>query len=155
MRTLAAAAEERLTLKPKGERKRDCHPELERIMHERDAALRANNKDEVIRTTRLLKRRAGKIRADGQIQKFKEADRDPVKWQKKGYTPNHTNLIDEQGKAVNDRMRPDTFADYFEKVQCAPNEGLDLEPEVDRQLFEPERPIRIRHGGRGKIGSVH
>ena len=64
-----------------------------------------------------------------------------MKWQKTVYTPNHTNLIDEQGKAVNDRMRPDTFAYYFEKVQWAPNEDLDLEPEVDQQLFEPERPI--------------
>ena len=70
-----------------------------------------------------------------------EADWDPVKWQKKGYTPNHTNLIDEQGRTVNDRMRPDTFADYFEKVQWAPNEDLDLEFEVDRQLFETVRPI--------------
>ena len=64
-----------------------------------------------------------------------------MKWQKKGYTPNHTNLIDEQGKAVNDRMRPDTFAYYFEKVQWAPNADLDLEFEVDQQLFEPERQI--------------
>ena len=56
MRTLAAAAEEKLTLKPKRERKRDCHPELERIIHERGTALRSNNKDEVIRVPRLLKK---------------------------------------------------------------------------------------------------
>ena len=92
MKTLAAAAEGKLTLKPKREKKRDCHPELERIVHERDAALQANNKDEVVRITKLLKRRPRKIRTDGQIQKFKEAGWDPVKWQKKGYTPDHTNL---------------------------------------------------------------
>ena len=141
MKTLAAAAEERFTLKPKRERKRDCHPELERIIRDRDAALQANNKDEVVIITKLLKRRARKIRTDDQIQKFKDADWDPVKWQKKGYTPDHTNLINEQGNAVNDRMRPDTFADYFEKVQWAPNEDLELELEVDQQLFEPEEPI--------------
>ena len=62
-------------------------------------------------------------------------------WQKKGYTPDHTNLINEHGNVVNDRMRPDTFADYFKQIQWAPNEDLDLELEVDRQLFEPEEPI--------------
>ena len=87
MKTLAAAAEERLTLKPKRERKRDCHPELERIIRDRDAALQANNKDEVVRITKLLKRRARKLRMDDQIQKFKDADWDVA--EKGVYTRSH------------------------------------------------------------------
>ena len=43
------------------------------------------------------------------------------------------NLINEQGNAVNDRMGPDTFADYLGKVQWAPNE--DLEFEVDQKFL--------------------
>ena len=36
-----------------------------------------------------------------------------------------TNLKNERGELVNDRMRPDTFADYFEKVQWARNNEID------------------------------
>ena len=36
-----------------------------------------------------------------------------------------TNLKNERGELVSDRMRPDTFADYFEKVQWARNNDID------------------------------
>ena len=39
-----------------------------------------------------------------------------------GHIAKFTNLKNERGELVNDRMRPDTFADYFEKVQWARNE---------------------------------
>ena len=35
------------------------------------------------------------------------------------------NLKNERGELVNDRMRPDTFADYFEKSQLARNDDID------------------------------
>ena len=58
---------------------------------------------------------------------------------KKGYVAKFTNLKNERGELVNDRMRPGTFADYFEKVQRARNdyidqqrqEAPDLEPTYD------------------------
>ena len=54
MRTLAKAAEENLTFKPPGVRKRDCHPELERLVARRTIALEQDDGEEVKRTTRLL-----------------------------------------------------------------------------------------------------
>ena len=52
---------------------------------------------------------------------FKDWERDPIKYSKKGYVAKFTNLKNERGELVNDRMRPDTFADYFGKVQWARN----------------------------------
>ena len=64
MRTLARAAEEKLTLKPPRVRQRDCHPELERLVACRKTALEQGDEEEVKRITRLLKRRARTIRTD-------------------------------------------------------------------------------------------
>ena len=55
MRTLAWAAEEKLTLKPPRVRKKDCHPELERLVACRKIALEQDD-DEENRITRLLDR---------------------------------------------------------------------------------------------------
>eukprot|EP00972_Heterocapsa_arctica_P022803 3356853-Heterocapsa_arctica.AAC.1 len=51
------------------------------------------------------------------IAKFVEDKWDPIKLYKNGYIPKHTKLKNLQGQLVNDWQRPDTFADYYEKVQ--------------------------------------
>ena len=56
MRTFARAAEEKLTLKPPRVKKRDCHPELERLEACRKIALEHDDEEEVKRITRLLKK---------------------------------------------------------------------------------------------------
>ena len=48
--------------------------------------------------------------------------------------PKFTNLRDDRGKLVNDRMRPNTFADFFERTQWAKN--LDLEEELEQQIAQ-------------------
>ena len=63
-RTLARAAKEKLTLKPPRVRKRDCHPELERLAACRRIALEQDDEEEVKRIARLLKKRAGKTRTE-------------------------------------------------------------------------------------------
>ena len=83
MRTLARAAEEKLTLKPPRVRKRDCHPELERLVACRKIALEQDDEEEVKRITRLLKKRASKIRTEQQANKFKDRGWDPIKYCKK------------------------------------------------------------------------
>ena len=50
-----------------------------------------------------------------QIDKFKDWEWDPIKYFKKGNLAKFTNLKNERGELVNDRMRPDTCADYFGK----------------------------------------
>ena len=46
-------------------------------------------------------------------------------------------MKNERGELVNDRMRPDTFADYFEKVQWARDEQI----EQQRQDAPDSEPI--------------
>ena len=46
-------------------------------------------------------------------------------------------MKNERGELVNDRMRPDTFADYFEKVQWARGEQIDQQ----RQETPDTEPI--------------
>ena len=72
MGILARAAEEKLTLKPPRVKKRDCHPELERLVACRRIALEQDDGEEVKRLTRLRKKIARKIRTEEQISKFKD-----------------------------------------------------------------------------------
>ena len=58
IRTLARAAEEKLTLKPPRVRKRDCHPELERLVACREIALEQDDEEEVKRESQDYLRRA-------------------------------------------------------------------------------------------------
>ena len=125
MRTLARAAEEKLTLKPPRVRKRDCHPELERLVACRKIALEQDDEEEVKRITKQLKKRARQIRTEEQINKFKDWGWDPIKYFKKRYVAKFLNLKNERGELVNDRMRPDTCADYLEKVQWTRNDYID------------------------------
>ena len=62
METLARAAEEKLSFRPPRIKKRDCHPELERILACRKVALEQDDEDEAKRLTKLLRRRARRIR---------------------------------------------------------------------------------------------
>ena len=58
-------------------------------------------------------------------------------------------MKNERGELVNDRMRPDTFADYFEKVQWARNEQIeqqrqdapDSEPRYDTEAEVKQDPF--------------
>ena len=77
LRILAMAAEGKLTLKPPSIKKKYCHPELERLVACRKIALEQDDEEEEKRITRLLKRRARKIRSEVQINKFKDMEWEP------------------------------------------------------------------------------
>ena len=55
MEALARAAEEKLTFRPPRVKKRDCHPELERIVACRKTALAQDDEEDVKRLTKLLR----------------------------------------------------------------------------------------------------
>ena len=38
-----------------------------------------------------------------------------------GFVPGHTKLRNQRGEIVNDRLRADTFAKYYEEVHRAPD----------------------------------
>ena len=83
-----------------------------------------DDEEEVKRLTRLFNRRARKIRIEEQINKFRDWEWDPIKYFKMGYIARFTNLRNERGELVNDRMRPNTLAYYFERVQWARNHEI-------------------------------
>ena len=90
-----------------------------------------DGEEEIKRLTRLPERRARKIRTEGQINQFRDWEWDPKEYFQKGYIAKFTNLRNERGELVNDRMRPDTFAYYFEKVQWARNHEIDQQRQED------------------------
>ena len=98
---------------------------MERLVACRTIALEQGDEEEVKRITRLLKKRARNIRTENKINKLKRWKWDPIKYFKKGYMAKFTNLKNERGELVKDRMRPDTFADCFGQVQWARNNDID------------------------------
>ena len=69
-----------LTLKPPRVKKRDCHPDLERLVACRKIALEQDDEEEIKRLTILLKRRARKMRTEERINKFQDWEWDPMKY---------------------------------------------------------------------------
>ena len=146
MEALARAAEEKLTLRPPRIKKRDCHPELERIVACRKTALEQDDEDEAKRLIRLLQRRAGRIRTEEQMNLFQDWEWDSVNYYKRGFVAEFIKLQNERGKLVNDRMRPDMFADYFEKVQWARNHEIDQQQQEDlAPIYDTEADVTQYH----------
>ena len=62
---------------------------------------------------------------------------------KKGFVAKLTNLQNERGQLANDRMRPDTFADYFERVQWARSHEIDQQQqEVPAPIYDTESEVK-------------
>ena len=97
MEALARAAEEKLTFSQPRVNKRDCNPELERIVACRKIALEQDDEQEVKRLTELLKRRTRRIRTEEQMNKSQDWEWDPVKSYKKRFVAKFTNLQNEKG----------------------------------------------------------
>ena len=134
MKALAKAAKEKLTPKPPRAKKRDCHPELKRLVACGKIALEQDDEEEVKRSTELPKRRARIIRTEEQMNKFQGWEWDLVKYYKWGCAKMHE-FTDRWGRTVNDRMGPETCANYFENVQWAQN------LEIDQQEHEEPVPM--------------
>lgn len=66
-----------------------------------------------------MKKPAIKIKLDQLLAGLKDNVWDPVKIQKKLYTPRHTKLKHRQGQQVHDRTGAETFADYYEHEHWA------------------------------------
>ena len=66
-----------------------------------------------------MKKLARQIKLDTLISELRDNKWDPIKMQKKGYTPNHTKLKYEQGRQVHDRFRAKAFAYFYEHKHWA------------------------------------
>ena len=106
--------------KPRGKgKRRDCDARLRRILDERTNSIMNHDDPTIERLTRNLKKLARTIKTDKLIYELRDNNWDPVKMHKKGYTPKHTKLRDEQGRQVHDRLRAKTSADYYENKHWA------------------------------------
>ena len=47
-----------------------------------------------------------------------------------GFVPGHTKLRNQRGEIVNDRLRADVFANYYEEVLWAPD-GTQNDPDLE------------------------
>ena len=69
-----------------------------------------------------------------------------MKYYKRGFVAKFTNLQNERGKLVNDRMRPDTFADYFGRVQWARNHKIDQQQQqYPAPIYDTEAEVKQYH----------
>ena len=89
-----------------------------------------NDNEEVKRLTKELKKKARKIKLEKNLSELKDNNWDPVKMHKKGYTPKHTKLKDLDGNQVHDRLRAETFAEYYEKQHWA--ETNEIRPDIEQ-----------------------
>ena len=106
--------------KPRGKgKRRDCDARLRGILNERRHAIMSHDELTTKRPTRNLKKLARQIKLDRLMYELRGNNWEPVKMHKKGYTPEHTKLKDEQGRHVHDRLRAKTFADYYENKHWA------------------------------------
>eukprot|EP00972_Heterocapsa_arctica_P047213 6964880-Heterocapsa_arctica.AAC.1 len=74
------------------------------------------------------------------IAKFVEDKWDPIELYKKGYIPNHTKLKNLHGQLVNDRQRPDTLADYYEKTQWSNSRHVPITQDVIQKFKNNKAP---------------
>ena len=106
--------------RPKTKRKReDCDPRLRTLLNYRKPAIESNDHHTTKQLTRQTKKLTRKTKLDKLLAGLEDNMWDPVRVQKKGYTPKHTKLKNIQGQQVHDRMRAETFADYHEHEHWA------------------------------------
>ena len=105
-------------------------------MNYRIITVESNDSHTTKQLTRQIKKLARKTKRDKLGISKTKITWDPVKVQKKGYSPRDTKPKNRQGQQVHDRMRAETFADYYEHEHWA--EDREDRPEL---IDTPIRPV--------------
>ena len=104
--------------KSKGNRP-DCDPRLRVLINERKDSIESHGDRTTKRLTRLIKTKARKIKSDRIKNGLEDNMWDPVKYEKRGCIPRHTKIVNIRGQQVHDRLRAETFAEYYEHIHWA------------------------------------
>ena len=86
-----------------------------------DAFSVTHKEDETKLITKAIKQLAAQKRTKAQLDELYAGNWTSVKSARMGFVPGHTELRNQRGEIVNDRLRADTFAKYYEEVHWAPN----------------------------------
>ena len=106
------------------------------LLNYRKLTIENNDSHTTKQLTRQIKQLARKTKLDKLLAGLKDNMWDPVKLQNKRYTPRHTKLNNRHGQQVHDRMRAETFADYYEHEHWV--EDREDRPEV---IDTPIHPV--------------
>ena len=128
--TVKKAAIETFNIKPSKGKKQDCDPEIATLIDKRLQAISQYNEEEAKQITKSNKKMATQKKTNVQLNEFYAGNRISVKRARMGFIPGHTELRNQRGEIVNDRLRADTFAEYHEEVHWAPN-NTQNDPEFD------------------------
>ena len=120
-KALKQAATETLNMKPSKGKRPDCDPEMATLINNRLHAVIAQDEEQIKEITKAIKKMAAQKRAQKQLAEFQDLNWEPVKRMRKGYIPKHTKIRNRRGEIVNDRIRAETFADYYENEHWAIN----------------------------------
>ena len=92
------------------------------VIDKRLQAISRYNEEEAKQITKSIKEVAAQRRTNAQLNEFYAGNWTSVKRARMGFIPGHTKLRNQRGKIVNDRLRADTFAEYYEEIHWAPND---------------------------------
>ena len=124
------AAIEIFNVKPSKGKRQDCDPEMAVLIEQRQQAINRHNEEDVKQLTKDIKKMAAHKRTKTQLNEFYEGNWTSVKRARIGFIPTHTRITNQRGKTVNDRLRADTFAKYYEEVHWAKNNN-DNDPDLE------------------------
>ena len=91
------------------------------LIEQRQHAINNYNEDEAKQITKDIKKMAAHKRTKTQMNEFYEGNWTSVKRARIGFIPTHTRITNQRGEIVNDRLRAETFAKYYEEVHWAKN----------------------------------
>ena len=134
------AAIETLNIKPSRGKRQECDPEMATLIEKRLQAVSQHKEEETKLITEAIKKMAAQKRRKAQLDEFYAGNRTSVKRARMGFAPGHTKLRNQRGEIVNDRLRADTFAKYYEEVHWAPS-NTQHDPDLDVKQ-EPIYPTR-------------
>ena len=130
------AAIETPNIKPSRGKRQDCDPEMATLIEQRLQALSQHKEDETKLITKAINKLAAQKRTKAQLDEFYAGNWTSVKRARMGFVPGHTKLRNQRGEIVNDRLRADTFAKYYEEVHWAPDNTQN-----DTDLETKQEPI--------------
>ena len=117
-------------IKPSKGKRQDCDPEMAVLIEQRQQAINSYNDEGVKQITKDIKKMAAHKRTKTQMDEFCQGNWTSVKRARIGFIPTHTRITNQRGEIVNDRLRAETFAKYYEEVHWAKNNN-DNKPDLE------------------------
>ena len=127
---IKTAAIETLSIKPSKGKRQDCDPEMATLSEQRLQAVPQHKEDETKLITKAIKKSAAQKRTKPQLDELYAGNWTSVKRARMGFVPGHAKLRNQSGEIVNDRLRANTFAKYYEETHWA-SDSTQNDPDLE------------------------